>query len=78
MEQFITVRKFFFLKTFDNCLGSYVNGVKEGMGTFKFQNGNKMKCPWVDGKAHGKGKIIIKGSTIREDAEWIDGVIVEN
>ena len=62
----------------NNYLGSYVNGIKEGIGTFKFKNGNKMRCPWVNEKAHGKGKTISKKTRVREKAEWIDGVIVEN
>ena len=62
----------------NNYLGSYVNGIKEGMGTFRFENGNKMRCPWVNGKAHGMGEIISKATGVREKAQWIDGVIVEN
>ena len=48
------------------------------MGTFKFANGNVMRCPWVDGKAHGKGQIIFKGTRKKEDAEWVDGEIIED
>jgi len=41
--------------------------MKEGMGTFKFANGNVMRCPWVDGKAHGRGQIIFKGKALSPD-----------
>jgi len=36
-----------------------------------------MRCNWVNGKAHGKGEVWIKNIRKKEEAEWVDGDIVE-
>jgi hypothetical protein len=36
-----------------------------------------MRCPWVNGKAHGKGEVWIKKTRSKEPAEWIHGDIIE-
>jgi hypothetical protein len=46
-----------------------MKGLKNGFGTFKFTNGNRMRCTFVDGKAHGKGEVWIKKTRSKEPAE---------
>jgi hypothetical protein len=38
--------------------GQYVNGVREGEGTFDWPNGKKYIGMWRNGLQNGKGKVI--------------------
>lgn len=35
--------------------GMFMNGKKEGQGTYKYSNGNIFKGNWANGNRHGKG-----------------------
>jgi serine/threonine protein kinase len=52
--------------------GEMVNGVREGKGTYCFENGDKYEGFWKNNKMEGKGVYYFHDGD-KYDGEWIDG-----
>ena len=52
--------------------GEMVNGVREGKGTYSFENGDKYEGLWKNNKMEGKGVYYFNNGD-KYDGEWISG-----
>ena len=52
--------------------GEMVNGVREGKGTYSFENGDKYEGYWKNNKMEGKGVYLYK-SGAKYDGDWLEG-----
>ncbi|MFA7550810.1 MAG: hypothetical protein WCZ68_08730, partial [Sedimentibacter sp.] len=61
----------------DKYEGEFVNGMKEGLGTYTFENGNKYVGKFKDGKKEGSGVLYYIDGTI-EEGKWENDNYVGN
>ena len=53
-------------------VGEMVNGVREGKGTYSFENGDKYEGFWKNNKMGGKGVYYFKNGD-KYDGDWVEG-----
>lgn len=57
--------------------GYFVNGMREGQGTFKYPNGDMYSGEWKAGKKHGQGTYVYGNTKYEYKGQWVNGQIVQ-